>query len=142
MGKAHAWIESKISCSYRPRRGCGNYDLGVHSKFGFHDFILLDGTMDATGYVTVLRNYLIPIIQEYFHRCPCVFQQDGASVHTAHVVEEFFNNQNIRVLEWPPHSPDLNIIEHVWHYLKELISARPIANSKQELWDNVQFCLE
>lgn len=46
---------------------------GCISKFGFHVFILLDGTMDATDYVTVLRNYLIPIIQKYFHRYPCVF---------------------------------------------------------------------
>lgn len=115
---------------------------GCISQFGFHDFILLDGIMDAMGYVSMLRDYLIPVIREYFHGRRYIFQQDGASVHTAHVVEEFFKSQNIQDLEWPPHSPDLNIIEHVWHYLKEMIRTRPIAKSKQELWDNVQCCLE
>jgi hypothetical protein len=39
---------------------------GCISKFGFHDLILLNGTMDAAGYVNVLEETLIPVIQEYF----------------------------------------------------------------------------
>jgi transposase len=115
---------------------------GCISTYGFHDFILLEGMMDAAGYVTVLKDNLIPVIREYFKRHPCIFQQDGASVHTAHEVTEFFIAHNMQVLDWPPHSPDLNIIEHVWHYLKEEIRKRPVASCKKELWSNVVAVLD
>ena len=45
---------------------------GCISRHGFHDLILLDGTVDAKGYTTVLQNYLLPIIQQYFGRYPCM----------------------------------------------------------------------
>ncbi|RYE27456.1 MAG: hypothetical protein EOP48_34455, partial [Sphingobacteriales bacterium] len=45
--------------------------------------------------------------------------------HTAHEVTKFFRAHKMKVLEWPPHSPDLNIIEHVWHYLKESMRKLP-----------------
>ena len=69
--------------------------------------------MDAASYIGIWKEYLIPVITEYFEERSYIFQQDGASVHTAHQVSEFFHANNIHVLEWPPHSPDLNIIEHV-----------------------------
>ncbi|RYG95911.1 hypothetical protein EON65_55220, partial [archaeon] len=48
---------------------------------------------------------------------------------------------NMQVLDWPAHSPDLNIIEHVWHYLKEAMKKLPVASSKEELWSNVKLAL-
>ncbi|RYH00724.1 hypothetical protein EON65_48850 [archaeon] len=39
--------------------------------------------------------------------------------------------QHLQVLDWPPHSPDLNIIEHVWHYLKEAMRELPMARNKE-----------
>ncbi|RYG58505.1 hypothetical protein EON64_21250 [archaeon] len=106
---------------------------GCISTYGFHDLVLLDGTVDAKGYVTLLQHYLLPVIQQYFHCSPCIFQQDNAAVHTAHDVHEFFHAQHLQVLDWPPHSPDLNIIKHVWHYLKEAMRGLTPARSKEEL---------
>jgi hypothetical protein len=57
---------------------------GCIAQYGFHDLILLDGKVDARGYLKVLQDYLIPIISEYFGNRPWIFQQDNATVHTAH----------------------------------------------------------
>ncbi len=54
-----------------------------------------------------------------------------------HTVTEFLETENVPLLEWPPCSPDLNIIENVWHYLKLKMKKLRAANSRDELWENV-----
>ena len=59
-------------------------------------------------------------------------------------MKHFFKTTNIQVLEWPPQSPDLNIIEHVyvWCYLKEIMKKLPVAGSKQDLWSHVEVAVQ
>ncbi len=52
--------------------------------------------------------------------------QDNASIHNAHIVRDWFIEQGIKVIDWLPYSPDLNLIENLWKQLKdEIIQAHP-----------------
>jgi transposase len=48
------------------------------------------------------------------------------------------------VVEWPPHSPDLNPIEHVWNRLKRtLLRLHPFSEGRSEAdWDQVQEAIQ
>jgi len=52
-----------------------------------------------------------------------LFQQDKALCHTAHIVQEWFeeHDEEFKVLAWPPNSPDLNPIEHLWDVLNQQV---------------------
>ena len=50
-----------------------------------------------------------------------MFLQDNASIHTAYVSKECLERMGIWTIEHLPYSPDLNVIEHLWWRLKEIV---------------------
>ena len=43
---------------------------------------------------------------------------DNAPVHRAHTVKNYKDQNEVTSIEWPAQSPDLNIMENIWLYMK------------------------
>lgn len=67
-------------------------------------------------YIWALEEGLRP-----YYRLGTFFLQDNAKIHVAKKTTEWLERHGVWVLEHPPHSPDLNPIEHVWKKTKEIL---------------------
>jgi transposase len=103
----------------------------------------VERTLNAEKYSQKLKdNCIFESIREAKPGSLVRFQQDGASCHTAKQTRKFIEDQ-IPLVEWPPNSPDLSVIENVWAILKNKVSARApkdmqsLKNVLLEEWDSI-----
>lgn len=78
--------------------------------------IVATGThFDSFKYLELLDQVAFPSIETQFGSVEnIVFMQDNARIHTARIVRDYLAERNIQVLNHPPKSPDLNLIENIW----------------------------
>ena len=80
-----------------------------------------------------------------FNPTPFIVQMDGALAHKARSTQARFAADQIRILDWPLNSPDLNPIEALWKMMKERIAQRrnkprmeeQMQQAIREEWDKI-----
>ena len=100
---------------------------------GIGQLAFIDGMMTSNYYLSILANHVVPF-KDYIE----FFQHDNAPSHSAKTVQTYLKENNIKVLDWPPYSPDLNVIENIWALLKAKIGRKNylnIAELKSEIFN-------
>jgi DDE superfamily endonuclease/Transposase len=106
---------------------------------GVGQLVEVEGRMDADQYVDILDNHLVPSLEESGIPVErCIFQQDNDPKHTSRKAKNWVEENNITLLDWPPQSPDLNPIEHLWQHIKsQLANYETPAKGVWEIWERV-----
>lgn len=92
--------------------------------------------------------HIAPVIHYWMRRNRSLsFMQDNAPEHPPRCTREQLRDKGITVLDWPPYSPDLNLIVAVWHIMKNWIqehygdrdklSYDTLRQAVREAWDAV-----
>ena len=72
------------------------------------------GNLNATTYIDILNNSVLPILWQQFGVGPFLFQHDNVPVHKARSIQTWFFEIGVEKLDWSAMSPDLNLIEYLW----------------------------
>jgi transposase len=107
-------------------RRCGLNMLSAVSARGHFRFMLHEGGVTAMVFRTFLQRLMAGAKQ------PVFLVVDGHPIHKAKLVNEYVAEQagRLKLILLPPYSPQLNLDEQAWSYLKTRVAKQLPQNKK------------
>ena len=93
---------------------------------GKTSLFLYEDSMSSVNYIEILKEALEEI-RSKLNSDEVMLQMDNARYHWTTLDLEFYSNNGIIVIDWPPYSPDLNPIENIWAFMKKQLEGKRFA---------------
>jgi len=145
IGGEEVYHKDCVQSKYRKKIGWMFWG-SISGRYGRHRGLFWEKeweTINEGSYSGII----IPIVDDILRQYPDLyFQQDHAPGHTSAFTRSVIAAAGLRIIEWPPFSPDLNPIETLWDDMKDYIqehypqvhsSYKRLRAAIQEAWDSI-----
>ncbi len=127
--------------------GGGVMVWGIFSWHALGPLVPIEHRLNATAYLSIVADHVHPFMTTVYHLLMATSSRI-MHLHKAQIISDWFleHDNEFTLLKWPPQSPDLNPIEHLWDVVEREIhimdvqptNLQQLCDAIMSIWTKIQ----